>query len=50
MDMVFHTKHQREHGKALSKDEEIKLMEETAGTPYQLMFAAGIYSGMRPNE
>lgn len=50
MDMVFHTKHQREHGKALSKNEEIKLMEETAGTPYQLMFAVGLYTGMRPNE
>ncbi len=50
MDMVFHTKHQREHGKALSKDEEIKLLEETAGTPYKLMFAVGLYTGMRPNE
>lgn len=50
MDMVFHTKHQREHGKALSKDEEIKLMKATAGTPYQLMFAVGLYTGMRPNE
>lgn len=50
MDMVFHTKHQREHGKALSKDEERKLLEETAGTPYQLMFAVGLYTGMRPNE
>ncbi len=50
MDMVFHTKHQREHGKALSKDEERKLLEKTAGTPYQLMFAVGLYTGMRPNE
>lgn len=50
MDMVFHTKHQREHGKALSKDEEIKLLQTTAGTPYQLMFAVGLYTGMRPNE
>ena len=50
MDMVFHTKHQREHGKALSKDEESKLLEATAGTPYQLMFAVGLYTGMRPNE
>ncbi len=50
MDMVFHTKHQREHGKALSKDEETKLLEATAGTPYQLMFAVGLYTGMRPNE
>lgn len=50
MDMVFHSKHQREHGKALSKDEERKLLSETAGTPYQLMFAIGLYTGMRPNE
>ena len=50
MDMVFHTKHQREHGKALSKNEESKLLAETAGTPYQLMFAVGLYTGLRPNE
>lgn len=50
MDMVFHTKHEREHGKALSKDEELRLLEETAGTPYQLMFAIGLYTGLRPNE
>lgn len=29
MDMVFHTKHQREHGKALSKNEESKLLAKT---------------------
>ena len=50
IDMVFHTKHEREHGKALSKDEERKLLEQTAGTPYQLMFAIGLYTGLRPNE
>lgn len=50
MDMVFHAKHQREHGKALTKDEERKLLQATAGTPYQLMFAVGLYTGMRPNE
>ena len=48
--MVFHTKHEREHGKALSKNEERKLLEETAGTPYQQMFAIGLYTGLRPNE
>ena len=31
IDMVFHTKHEREHGKALTKDEERKLLSETAG-------------------
>lgn len=50
LDMVFHKKHEREHGTALSKDEEKKLLTETAGTPYQQMFAVGLYTGMRPNE
>ena len=50
MDMVFHTKHEREHGKALTKDEERKLLNETAGTPYQQMFAIGLHTGLRPNE
>ena len=50
IDMVFHTKHEREHGKALTKDEERKLLSETADTPYQKMFAIGLYTGLRPNE
>lgn len=50
IDMVFHTKHEREHGKALTKDEERELLEQTAGTPYQQMFAIGLYTGLRPNE
>ena len=50
IDMVFHTKHEREHGKALTKDEERKLLNETAGTPYQKIFAIGLYTGLRPNE
>lgn len=50
IDMVFHTKHEREHGKALTKDEERELLEQTAGTPYQTMFAIGLYTGLRPNE
>ena len=48
--MVFHSKHEREHGTALTKEEEKKLLAETAGTPYQQMFAIGLYTGMRPNE
>lgn len=42
--------HERTHGKALTKDEERKLLTETAETPYQLMFAVALYTGMRPNE
>ena len=48
--MVSHAKHDRTHGSALSKDEERLLLERTAGTPYQTMFAVGLYTGMRPNE
>ena len=50
MDMVFHQKHEPEHGKALTKDEERLLLAKTAGTPYQLMFAIALYTGLRPNE
>ena len=50
MDMVFHQKHEREHGKALTKAEERLLLEKTADTPYQLMFAIALYTGLRPNE
>ncbi len=48
--MVFHTKHERQHGNALTKDEEKLLLTSTAGTPQQVMFAIGLYTGMRPNE
>ena len=50
MDMVFHTQHERQHGTALTKDEEKLLLTSTAGTPQQVMFAIGLYTGMRPNE
>ena len=50
IDMVFHAKHAREHGKALTKDEEKLLLTSTEGTPYQKMFAIGLYTGLRPNE
>ena len=50
IDMVVHNKHEREHGKALTKDEERLLLSSTAGSPYQLMFAIALYTGLRPNE
>lgn len=50
MDVVFHAKHATKHGAALTKDEERQLLDATAGTPYQLMFAVALYTGMRPNE
>lgn len=50
LDMVFHTKHEQQHGSALTKDEEKLLLSSFAGTPQQLMFAIALYTGMRPNE
>lgn len=50
VDMVFHTKHERKHGSALTKEEEKLLLSSTAGTSHQLMFAIALYTGMRPNE
>ena len=50
LDIVIHEKHKGEHGKALSKEEETILLNATAGTNYQLMFALALYTGMRPNE
>ncbi len=50
LDLVFYKQYNQQHGKALTKDEEGKLLQETAGTPYQLMFAVALYTGLRPNE
>lgn len=50
MDLVFQQKHERKHGSALTKQQEKLLLDDTAGTPYQLMFAVGLYTGLRPNE
>ena len=50
IDMVFHQQHEREHGSALTKEEENQLLEAMAGTPQQIMFAVALYTGMRPNE
>lgn len=47
--VVFIT-HERKHGKALTKEEERRLLDLTAGTVWQLMFAVALYTGLRPNE
>lgn len=41
---------ERQHGSALTKQEEKLLLEKTAGTRYQLLFAVALYTGLRPNE
>lgn len=50
LDLVVFTAHERKHGKAFTKQEEKKLLDATAGTPYQIMFAVALYTGLRPNE
>lgn len=50
LDVVFFVKPEGQHGKALTREEEQKLLSETAGTPFQLMFAVALYTGLRPNE
>ncbi len=48
--IVVKEKHFCKHGSALTKDEERKLLTETAGTRYQLLYAVALYTGLRPNE
>lgn len=48
--MVFYQKHEREHGKAISKDDEKRLLAVYADTPFQIDFAIALYTGLRPNE
>ena len=50
MELVIHKTHEREHGKALTVEEEKLLLESTEGTEFQLMFAIALFTGMRPNE
>ncbi len=50
IDIVFIENHASEHGKALTKEQEKLLLTSTKDTPFQLMFAVGLYTGMRPNE
>lgn len=48
--MVFHRTHERQHGKALTHQEERYLMESVKGTKYEVVFAVALYTGIRPNE
>lgn len=50
LDIVFIKKHERKHGIALTRNEEKTLLQAVAGTPYQIMFAVALYTGLRPNE
>ena len=46
--VVFHQKHKHEHGQALTKIEEAKLI--SSSTPYRILLLIALYTGLRPNE
>jgi integrase len=48
--IVIHTDHERNHGKALTKQEEQTLLNGLRGTRYLIPFAVALYTGLRPNE
>ena len=50
LSVVVIEKHQCKHGKALTKTEEKQLLDSTKGTKYEIIFALGLYTGLRPNE
>ncbi len=50
LDIVMHTKHESQHGVALTKEEEKKLLTNTSDTILRNALALGLYTGMRPNE
>lgn len=50
LDIVLHVKHEYEHGRALTKDEENTLKERLDGSPLLPVFMLALYTGLRPNE
>ena len=50
LSIVLKPTHQCEHGVALTKEEEKKLLQGVKGTKYEYIFALALYTGLRPNE
>lgn len=48
--VVIVERHKCTHGRALTKAEEIKLIEGLKGTKYERLMALALYTGLRPNE
>lgn len=48
--MVFHKPHKKINGCALTKQEEIALLEHFKDTEYYAQFALLLYTGLRPSE
>lgn len=50
LDIVIHTKHESQHGVALTKAEEKTLLDHTNDVILRNALALGLYTGLRPNE
>ena len=50
LNVVFHVKHEHEHGKALTKEEEKSFLESIKGVPFEPLYVLALYTGLRPNE
>lgn len=50
MDIILAVSHDCKHGESLTKEEEKFLLDSVVGTPYEIMFAVALYTGLRPNE
>ena len=50
LDIVIHTKHESQHGVALTKAEEKTLLDNTNDRILRNALALGLYTGLRPNE
>ncbi len=48
--LILHTQHERENGKAITKDEETTLLNALKGTIYECAAALVLFCGLRPNE
>lgn len=50
MDLVIKSKHEREHGKALTLQEEAEFIQALINDKYAPIYITALYTGMRPNE
>ena len=48
--IVVHIKHEREHGKALTREEEQSFLAAIHGNPLESVYVLALYTGLRPNE
>ena len=48
--VVYYEKHEKEHGVALTKEEEKLMLDKYADTEFGQSFAILLYCGLRPNE